>query len=89
MSCSIVLVVRARLGRWTLVVRGSRSVLKLQWRNSSDSVIYVHAIVQECPTMHSVVTRGLRERQNTEGFRCVGKYTTWTSLLRHCKMDTP
>ena len=73
MSCSIVLVVRARLGRWTLVVRGSRSVLKLQWCNSSDSVIYVHAVVQEWPTTHSVVTRGLRERQNTEGFGCVDK----------------
>ena len=73
MSCSIVLAVRARLGRWTLVVRGSRSILKLQWRNNSDSVIYVHAVVQEWSTTHFVVTRGLQERQNTEGLGCVDK----------------
>ena len=73
MSCGIVLAMRARLGRWTLVARGSRSVLKLQWRNSSDSVIYVHAVVQEWPSTHSVVTRGLRECQNTEGLGCVDK----------------
>ena len=69
MSCSIVLVVRARLGRWTLVVRGSRSILKLQWRNSSHSIIYVHAVVQEWPTMHSVVTRGVARTSKHRGFR--------------------